>query len=89
MWPAILITFVISISLNLTASTSPYSFISHLPSYSVQFARRTFVTPDEANQILKAGEINLDTYALDVSQPLKIADVALREPVIPVGRLVW
>ncbi|TIA68521.1 hypothetical protein E3P92_03727 [Wallemia ichthyophaga] len=85
MWPAILITFVISISLNLTASTSPYSFISHLPSYSVQFARRTFVTPDEANQILKAGEINLDTYALDVSQPLKIADVALREPVIPLN----
>lgn len=46
------------------------------------------MTPDEANQILKAGEISLDTYTLEVSQPLTIADVASREPVIPVSILV-
>ena len=67
--------------------SSASSFISKTPSYSVQFARRTFVTPEEAKQILKAGEVSLDTYAVDATQPLIVADIALREPLIPVSEL--
>ncbi|TIA85541.1 hypothetical protein E3P99_03967 [Wallemia hederae] len=65
--------------------TSASSFISQTPSYSVQFARRTFVTPEEAKQILRAGEVSLETYAVDATQPLTVADIALREPLIPLN----
>lgn len=81
----LILNLILLASTSLSETFKNSSIISQVPSYSVQFTRRTFVTPDEVNDILKAGEISIDEYTQEVSHPLVVADVALREPIIPVS----
>ncbi|TIC25166.1 hypothetical protein E3Q11_03451 [Wallemia mellicola] len=83
----LILNLILLASTSLSETFKNSSIISQVPSYSVQFTRRTFVTPDEVNDILKAGEISIDEYTQEVSHPLVVADVALREPIIPIDSI--
>ena len=87
--PIIIINLILFINFNhsLTSNNLPLS-----QSWRIEFERRTFVTPLEATRIIDiGGDINdhINTYSKDLSKPLTIADISLRDPIVPVRFLFY